>query len=108
MRPRYILFHINCENPQLNIDRADMISSLRSSCKKNFHCSLKEKTMFLTRFNGIKGIVRCSHTEIDATITVLCRIKEIKHEKVSISTIATSGTIKSLIKKHDKTDDLKT
>ena len=56
--------------------------------------------IFLTRINGDKGIVRCKHTEKDNTINLLTSITTIEGEKVNIKTLGTSGTIKSLIKKH--------
>jgi len=54
----------------------------------------------LIRFDGEKGILRCNHTEKENTIDLLRSIKEINSEKVNFETIGTSGTIKSLIKKH--------
>jgi len=56
--------------------------------------------IYLTRFDGEKGIVRCNHIEKDNTIKLLRSIKNIGLKKVSIETLGTSGTIKSLIKKH--------
>ena len=79
-----------------------MISMLRSQTSSLFHSSLKEKNIFLTRFNGKKGIVRCQHTEKQDTINVLQSITEINGKSVVVKTIATSGTIKSLVQKHDK------
>jgi len=54
----------------------------------------------LIRFNGKTGILRCNHTEKDNTIKLLKSIKKISSNKVSIETFGTSGTIKSLIRKH--------
>jgi len=79
-----------------------MISVLRSQTTSLFHSSLKEKNIFLTRFNGKKGIVRCQHTEKQDTINLLQSITEINGKPVEVKTIATSGTIKSLVQKHDK------
>jgi RNase P/RNase MRP subunit POP5 len=79
-----------------------MISVLRSQTTSLFHSSLKEKNIFLTRFNGKKGIVRCQHTEKQDTINLLHSITEINGKPVVVKTIATSGTIKSLVQKHDK------
>jgi RNase P/RNase MRP subunit POP5 len=77
-----------------------MINTIRNNsekiCKKNF----REMGLFLVRFNGLEGIVRCRHTEKENTINLLKKINKINDEKVTIETIATSGTIKALIKKH--------
>jgi len=56
--------------------------------------------IFLTRFDGYKGIARCKHTEKDNTIKLLNSIKDISNSKVEIITVGTSGTIKALIRKH--------
>lgn len=72
-----------------------------------FHSSLKEKKLYLTRFNGKQGILRCKHTEKESAITLLQSIDKIKDRSVTIKTIATSGTIKTLLKKHDLSHELK-
>jgi RNase P/RNase MRP subunit POP5 len=100
-RPRYILFTIDSDEELFPIPRHLMISTLRSYCHNHFSCSLKEKNLFLTRFNGKKGIVRCEHTDKQETIILLTSIRQIDTKKVTVKTIATSGTIKSLVKKHD-------
>jgi RNase P/RNase MRP subunit POP5 len=52
------------------------------------------------RFNGKDGIVRCKHIAKDSVIKILKSINEISKKNVLIVTLGTSGTIKSLIKKH--------
>ena len=83
-----------------------MINTIRNNsekiCKKNF----KEMGLFLVRFNGAQGIVRCKHTEKESTINLLKKTDKIDDEKVIIETIATSGTIKALIKKHMSNFDI--
>ena len=54
----------------------------------------------LIRFDGEKGILRCNHIEKENAITLLKSIKEIDSEIVNFETVGTSGTIKSLMKKH--------
>ena len=56
--------------------------------------------IYLVRFDGQKGIVKCSHIEKENTIKLLKSIKKISSHKVSIETLGTSGTIKALIRKH--------
>ena len=106
-RPRYILFSISSDETLNNISRNDMIACLRLFCKELFNGSLKEKRFFLTRFNGKHGILRCQHTEKQAAINLLQSIKSINDKAVHIKTIATSGTIKTLIKKQNLSQDLK-
>ena len=106
-RPRYILFEISADKQLLPLTRKQMIIALRSQCIHLFDASLKEKNIYLTRFNGKKGIVRCEHTEKEETIQLLHSISHIDKKSVTINTIATSGTIKSLIQKHDTNKELK-
>jgi len=56
--------------------------------------------IYLTRFDGEKGIVRCSHVEKENTIRLLKSIDMISNQNVTVETLGTSGTIKALIRKH--------
>ncbi len=57
--------------------------------------------VYLVRFNKKnQGILRCKHNKKDDCIKLLKHIKEINNNEVSVETVGTSGTIKSLIKKH--------
>ena len=56
--------------------------------------------IYLTRFDGKKGIVRCSHVEKENTIRLLKSIDLISNQNVTVETLGTSGTIKALIRKH--------
>lgn len=59
-----------------------------------------EMGLYLIRFDGDKGILKCNHVEKENTIKLLKSIKKISSKKVEIETLGTSGTIKSLVKKH--------
>lgn len=82
------------------IDRRDVIDTLRNQCKESFDTDCKDLGIYLTRFDGEKGIVRCKHIEKERTIQLLTSINTIASQKVEIETLGTSGTIKSLVKKH--------
>ena len=56
--------------------------------------------LYVVRFNGEKGIVKCNHVEKENTIKLLNSIEKISSYKVNIKTVGTSGTIKSLLRKH--------
>ncbi len=77
-----------------------MISSLRAECESLYHKPCSAYGIFLTRFQQNKGIVRCYHLEKIRTIQVLKSITSINRMEVEVETLGTSGTIKSLIKKH--------
>ena len=52
----------------------------------------------LIRFDGTNGILKCNHIEKEHAIELLTSIQSIASNKVNISTIATSGTIRALVK----------
>lgn len=56
--------------------------------------------IYVVRFDGKKGIVKCNHIEKDNTINLLKSIDKISSYKVNVETLGTSGTIKSLMRKH--------
>jgi len=65
-----------------------------------FSINCKEMGIYLMRFDGRKGIVKCNHIDKDNTINLLTSIDNINSHKIKIKTLGTSGTIKSLIRKH--------
>lgn len=99
-RQRYIGFQITTKAKQQPIDRSIMIATLRKQCQYLFNMECTTLGMYLTKFDGEQGIVRCNHREKDRTIQVLISISEIASHQVTIETLGTSGTIKSLMKKH--------
>ena len=56
--------------------------------------------LYLIRFKKDMGIVKCKHTQKENTIKLLTSIKNISSNKLDVETLGTSGTIKTLIKKH--------
>lgn len=56
--------------------------------------------IYLIRFDGHRGVVKCNHIEKENTIKLLKSIKKISSYNISIETLGTSGTIKALIRKH--------
>ncbi len=79
-----------------------MIQVIRNNCSELFDEHCKQMGLFLLRFNGSQGILRCRHTEKENTIKLLTSIEKINDKKVKIETVGTSGTVKALIKKHMK------
>lgn len=99
MRSRYIAFSINSESNTI-FNRKQVIHTLQQECLHQFQTSCNTYDFFLTRFQKNTGILRCFHTEKNRAISFLQSIKKIDDISVDIETIATSGTIKALIKKH--------
>jgi len=78
-----------------------LISEIKNHCKKMFDRDYKNLGLFLIKYNEKDmGIIKCKHTEKENTIKLLSDIKKIGNTKINITTIATSGTIKTLIRKH--------
>ena len=104
-RRRYIAFQIvSADNVQFH--RKQVINSIQSACFHQFNTSCKTYDFFLTRFNHNVGILRCNHTEKEKAIKLLQSITHLDNKPVEIKTIATSGTMKALIKKHLNGDSL--
>jgi RNase P/RNase MRP subunit POP5 len=99
MRQRYIGFVIKYSNNDFIINRYDFIGKLKNECNKIFNKNCVDMGIYLTRFDGKKGILKCNHIEKDNTIRLLRSINKIKSKKVEIITIKTSGTIKALSNK---------
>ena len=89
-RRRYIGFKVTNIKDKV-ILKSDLIGEFKNQNKKD---------LYVVRFNGKAGIVRCSHMQKDNTINFLKNIKKINDQRVKVETLGTSGTIKSLIKKH--------
>ena len=108
-RSRYIAFRIILKDSESiqGFTRAEMIETLKQQCLKQFQTPCKTFDIFLTRFQCLKGIVRCYHTEKDRTIHLLRGISSIHSIPVHVETIGTSGTIKSCCKKFFMGDSLK-
>jgi len=84
----------------LHIKKAEIIYELELQCQHLFNKNCKDMGIFLIRVDERKGIVKCNHIEKENTIKLLKSIKEISSNNVDIETVGTSGTIKTLIKKH--------
>ena len=79
-----------------------MIEEIKKQCIIIFNKNYKEMGIRIIKFNGSAGILRCNYLERENTIQILKSIKILNFKKVKIETIATSGTIKSLLNKHMK------
>ncbi len=78
-----------------------MQKEIQRQCKSIFNKECKEMGIRIIRINGNTGIIKCNHVEKNKVIMLLKSIKKIGSQDVEISTIATSGTIRSLINKHN-------
>jgi RNase P/RNase MRP subunit POP5 len=75
---------------------------IRRKCKEHFEKNPFEINLKMIKFKDNYGIIRCKHTEKENVINLLRSIENINDKSIKIETIATSGTIKALIRKHMK------
>ncbi|MFW9771396.1 MAG: Rpp14/Pop5 family protein [Promethearchaeota archaeon] len=107
-RQRYILFSIIKED-KIKIDQNDILKAVWQSIWRYF--GLKEANkigLWLVELDlqNFYGIIRCSHQTKELIISALTLITEINGEKIIISPIKTSGTIKALNKIKDAIIDI--
>lgn len=96
-RHRYIGFIIR--GSDRIFEREEVKRAIIKRSSEIFGDRLRETGLRLTRFNGREGIVHCYHLFKDEVINLLLSIERIGRDRVSIETLGTSGTIKSLNKK---------
>jgi len=100
-RKRYIGFVVKQTAKQKTVfEKSEIIKEIKNGCKTLFDKDCKEMKIYLTRFDGEKGVIRCSHLEKENTIRLLKSIKKISNYNVKVDTLGTSGTIKALVSKH--------
>lgn len=97
-RQRYIGFVV--KTLEKNLNKSEMLKEIQRQCKYIFNKDCEEIGIRLIRFDGTVGILKCNHLEKENAIMLLQSIKKMKSKKVKIVTIASSGTIRSLVKKH--------
>ena len=97
-RQRYIGFIIHT-NFQIPFKTA-IQKEIQKQCKSIYNKECRDMGIMLIRFDGNQGIIKCDHFDKENVIILLRSIKEIANQDVKIETIATSGTIHSLINKH--------
>ena len=81
-------------------EKEDLKEELNLQCKEIFNRECREMGINLIRFDGEKGILRCNHIEKENAIDLIKSIKKVRGQEVNFCTVGTSGTIKSLVKKH--------
>lgn len=97
-RWRYIGFVVKTFDKNLN--KSEMLREIRRQCKFIFSKDCRDMGIRLIRLDGSAGILKCNHLEKENAIMLLKSIKKIGSRDVEVVTIATSGTIRSLVKKH--------
>ncbi len=86
---RYIAFRVDCET---NVTRHDMVGALLdagrgSPARDNFRLTVFERGL---------GILKVPHTMKDAAIAMLTSVGSVRGVRCEITTLKTSGTIRTL------------
>jgi len=62
--------------------------------------------LYLIKYDGRNGIVKCSHLEKENTILLLQSLTQINSRNIHVIPIGSSGTIHSLTKKYELSFDI--
>jgi RNase P/RNase MRP subunit POP5 len=101
-RHRYISFHITANEHIPSFSPSDILFALRKQSVELFSIDIKALGFWLVRFDGTIGIAKCRLKEKDRTKQLLVSLKKIRSTPVTITTSATSGTIRSLTQRSQK------
>jgi RNase P/RNase MRP subunit POP5 len=99
-RQRYIGFYIEKSNKNGFITKNEINKEIKKKCFDFFNKKIREMGIYLIKFDGFKGIIKCNHIYKKEIINIMESIESISSDKVNIKTIGTSGTIKKLINKY--------
>lgn len=85
-RPRYVAFRVDAgAEPSFE----EVVDALRA----------RGDDAWLVAFDGEQGIVRCPHTEQQATVDLLNGLDELGGEPADVATLGTSGTVRACRRK---------
>lgn len=88
-RPRYRYIAFRVDGPRA-FRRDEVLAALRSAPQR----------LRLVEFRGVLGLVRTTHLEKDGAIRALVAIDIMAGERVAVTTMGTSGTIRAATRKY--------
>ena len=95
---RYVAFRLNFEDP---VTARDLKAEIAGTAKSLFgDVGVSKLNVRVVAFDGTKGLVRCDFRHVPEVQAVLASIGKIKDNRVCVTTIGTSGTIKAAIEKY--------
>lgn len=98
-RHRYIFFKVTYDQAHTFASQRELLNALRQSTFERFLKDTKELGLWIVRFDGTTGILKCHYRETENVKQLLQSMKSIGTKPVSITTHATSGTIHGLTDK---------
>lgn len=101
-RHRYIFFKVTYDTAHAFASQKELLQALRQSTFELFLKNTKELGLWIVRFDGTTGILKCHYRETENVKQLLRSIKNIGTKPVIITTHATSGTIHGLTAKEPR------
>jgi RNase P/RNase MRP subunit POP5 len=81
------------------LTQTELIQAIRQHTNNLFSKDTKELGLWVVQFDGTSGIIKCKNQEKEHTRELLESLKMVNSKPVSITTHATSGTIRALTNK---------
>ncbi|DAC72413.1 MAG TPA: hypothetical protein DSN98_05380 [Thermoplasmata archaeon] len=101
-RHRYIGFCAAYQPQNHAPTNTELIQALRQATYDLYSKNTKELGLWVIRFDGTSGILKCHYREKEHAIALLQSLKKIGPTTITITTHATSGTIHGLGEKKIK------
>ena len=98
-RHRYISFRVSLVGNNHPLTETELIQALRQQTHDLFSKAAKELGLWVVKFDGTTGIIKCNYQEKEHTIQLLQSLKKIGSKSVTFTTYATSGTIRGITDK---------
>ncbi len=102
-RHRYIFFKVTYDQAHAFASQKELLQALRQNTYERFLKNTKDLGLWIVRFDGTTGIIKCHYRETENVKQLLLAMKSIGTKPVSITTHATSGTIHGLTDKKPST-----
>jgi RNase P/RNase MRP subunit POP5 len=100
-RHRYISFQIDYKIETAPVTQQAFIGALRRGASKLFSKTLPELGLWVIRFDGTTGILKCHYQQTKNSTMLLHSLTTVGSTAVNITTHATSGTIKALVTRNE-------
>jgi RNase P/RNase MRP subunit POP5 len=98
-RYRYIDFRVIIQGEAHSCTSSDILKAIRQN-QKSFESDTETTLrLWIVRFDGVSGIIKCPRDAKDRLIHLLQSLEHIEGNPVHVITFSTSGTIRGLLQK---------
>ena len=100
---RYLAFTLSCEEPV----RTPALKKVMLDAAKNLFgdVGVSKLGIKVVAFDGTKGLVRCRYRHVPELQATIASIGKIDNNRVRVTVVGTSGTIKAAIEKYLQMDE---